>query len=244
MSSVDEVCCTGETSPHTRGKRFLKIFISKPFRNIPAYAGKAVSFYRQVGSYQKHPRIRGESVDLPFERVDDSETSPHTRGKRACGYSTRCSDGNIPAYAGKAVVILKLQRTCKKHPRIRGESRDSLRAGADAEETSPHTRGKLRPPVEPLRRSRNIPAYAGKASLRPARRQRSTKHPRIRGESLLLRRWRTVSTETSPHTRGKQRHAPCGCHEERNIPAYAGKAGTRASSPRRSQKHPRIRGES
>ena len=183
VASVTLVGKCVETSPHTRGKLASMATSLDVLRNIPAYAGKAVSFYRQVGSYQKHPRIRGESVDLPFERVDDSETSPHTRGKRACGYSTRCSDGNIPAYAGKAVVILKLQRTCKKHPRIRGESPGRARNESTIWETSPHTRGKQVKPTLTRPHARNIPAYAGKAEIASAQERMQKKHPRIRGES-------------------------------------------------------------
>ena len=126
VASVTLVGKCVETSPHTRGKLASMATSLDVLRNIPAYAGKAVSFYRQVGSYQKHPRIRGESVDLPFERVDDSETSPHTRGKRSYPLCRKVLSGNIPAYAGKANGRRGLRFASGKHPRIRGESHNIL----------------------------------------------------------------------------------------------------------------------
>ena len=50
--------------------------------------------------------------------------------------------------------------------------------------------------------------------------------------------------ETSPHTRGKQAVATQALTNNRNIPAYAGKAAYIPSAGDSLGKHPRIRGES
>ena len=48
-------------------------------------------------------------------------------------------------------------------------------------------------------------------------------HPRIRGENPPLGPYPAPITGTSPHTRGKQLLPYIREHEDRNIPAYAGK---------------------
>ena len=122
VSSVDEVCCTGETSPHTRGKPRTCIGVSPETGNIPAYAGKAPEIMEGALIFRKHPRIRGESPLTPVILYLFTETSPHTRGKRNHRVPKGPPQRNIPAYAGKAYQTRQWQKGSEKHPRIRGES--------------------------------------------------------------------------------------------------------------------------
>ena len=92
-------------------------------------------------------------------------------------------------------------------------------------------------------RGRNIPAYAGKTSVRVAGARRIEKHPRIRGENRHRKMSLKLSKETSPHTRGKPDVSKLDWDEFRNIPAYAGKTAERNIQRATSKKHPRIRGE-
>ena len=93
-------------------------------------------------------------------------------------------------------------------------------------------------------KTRNIPAYAGKAKPIPRGEDNFRKHPRIRGESALAEFWTNEHQETSPHTRGKPLAELLKKYVTRNIPAYAGKASKRDERRAHMRKHPRIRGES
>ena len=134
-------------------------------RNIPAYAGRTSAAWRSNNKPQKHPRIRGENSVTRNAHFANVETSPHTRGKPVWFVAVSVMTRNIPAYAGKAACLRWLDRSRWKHPRIRGESQSISRlrlmllgnihayAGKAGffcsplnfcQETSPHTRGKLR----------------------------------------------------------------------------------------------------
>ena len=114
-----------ETSPHTRGKLFFSTLGVDLFRNIPAYAGKANRMWSRQGRFEKHPRIRGESVSQNLLLSTGMETSPHTRGKLIVALLLSVFGRNIPAYAGKASSALCQRFRLKKHPRIRGESSEN-----------------------------------------------------------------------------------------------------------------------
>ena len=132
----------GETSPHTRGKLVTMPHERQQRGNIPAYAGKANLENDGARIFQKHPRIRGESLDVGLTWAAVTETSPHTRGKPSAKNFIPLNPRNIPAYAGKASTILSLASLRRKHPRIRGESSTEASVAVIDCETSPHTRGK------------------------------------------------------------------------------------------------------
>ena len=131
------------------------------------------------------------------------ETSPHTRGKPVAFTNLQSGARNIPAYAGKADLASTTHRAAQKHPRIRGESYRTSSKRPQRSETSPHTRGKRCATCRSFSRTRNIPAYAGKACPGVTPKKSAKKHPRIRGESSGNRRALDRCSETSPHTRGK-----------------------------------------
>ena len=109
--------------------------------------------------------------------------------------------------------------------------------------TSPRTRGKQKSHDIRAVQERNIPAHAGKTRPGHARHHKSTEHPRARGEN---RQWVTLPNSkrgTSPRTRGKLALAERLLSRNRNIPAHAGKTGTRGSRGHRKREHPRARGE-
>ena len=68
-------------------------------------------------------------------------------------------------------------------------------------------------------------------------------HPRIRGEHMPLTRVRTMSSGSSPHTRGALPQDVPHFGQERIIPAYAGSTRDRGFSLGCDGDHPRIRGE-
>ena len=90
---------------------------------------------------------------------------------------------------------------------------------------------------------RNIPAHAGKTSLRGNGPARGQEHPRARGENVQ-KNWGQVGTEgTSPRTRGKSLMPAPPQPQHRNIPAYAGKIPPQREHQPPVWEHPRARGE-
>ena len=90
-----------ETSPHTRGERFIKATPRVSHRNIPAYAGRTLAWFLRNVAYGKHPRIRGENFKHRRVLTMIQETSPHTRGEHSAGSASTSPLRNIPAYAGR-----------------------------------------------------------------------------------------------------------------------------------------------
>ena len=113
----------------------------------------------------------------------------------------------------------------------------------NSERSSPHTRGAPAALLDPARRRRIIPAYAGSTRGTILRLGADRDHPRIRGEHISALISRLDRLGSSPHTRGA-RLATAGAAGGRGIiPAYAGSTPPRASRTSGTKDHPRIRGE-
>ena len=111
------------------------------------------------------------------------------------------------------------------------------------QETPPRARGKPISASHLLPRHRNTPAGAGKTSSEPARRDRSRKHPRGRGENFHVNFMIVPFLETPPRARGKLFSAAERGDVEGNTPAGAGKTLDHFSVGENCKKHPRGRGE-
>ena len=157
-----------------------------------------------------------ETPPLTRERLDPVDAHPLRRR-------------NTPAYAGKTESPRRLELAPGKHPRLRGEDPPQLFPEPPDQETPPLTRG--RPARQSLRDggSGNTPAYAGKTPASaegcklfrgvtkvgntPAYAGKTSqlckscacwrKHPRLRGEDLILTEERVKPAETPPLTRGR-----------------------------------------
>ena len=194
-------------------------------RLIPAHAGKTRGCCRVASAHAAHPRSRGENVgdppanpglpgSSPLTRGKPSATalpspgvgsSPLTRGKRLAARSGHDPRGLIPAHAGKTSSSQAGGPRYRAHPRSRGENATPAKDSVFLNGSSPLTRGKRRVhrQAAPLRRL--IPAHAGKTSRGPSKVRASTAHPRSRGENYTLMSRVSVSTGSSPLTRGKPR---------------------------------------
>ena len=90
---------------------------------------------------------------------------------------------------------------------------------------------------------RIIPAYAGKteviAEIRPA----IADHPCLRGENVARSSPEAAARGSSLLTRGKCGFAVKVANEDRIIPAYAGKTGSKGNSTIPLEDHPCLRGE-
>ena len=96
---------TPGTSPRTRGKRQTVRFVVGLLRNIPAHAGKTFAYDQKGVAETEHPRARGENYCLNHHHPSLSGTSPRTRGKRV-EYERRLINlRNIPAHAGKTIIL-------------------------------------------------------------------------------------------------------------------------------------------
>ena len=171
--------------------------------NTPAYAGKTRGKAVSRPSRWKHPRLRGE--DQVFRSLSDflKETPPLTRGRRAVAAIRMVADRNTPAYAGKTEGPTTECLGAGKHPRLRGEDRESTAA---------------RPSL-----SGNTPAYAGKTSVADGMPDVVGKHPRLRGEDQDGAYRPGYKSETPPLTRGRLWPASAPIADDGNTPAYAGK---------------------
>ena len=157
-----------------------------------------------------------------LSRPCKSGTSPRMRGKLITIIVVVVIPGNIPAYAGKTIVLRLGRRPAPEHPRVCGENDEAFKlANADGG-TSPRMRGKLRQYFLRHRGLRNIPAYAGKTGQLGGMAGANLEHPRVCGENRQAR--------ARPDT------------PRRNIPAYAGKTKVQdAEAKLQSGTSPRMR---
>ena len=163
-NSADFGGCRGRsgTSPRMRGKPGHHRSLGPPPRNIPAYAGKtcAAAIFRH--SSAEHPRVCGENASQPGNFDSMAGTSPRMRGKPACTQLPTSCTRNIPAYAGKTILLSSRNKTLPEHPRVCGENLWNIYYGPTKFGTSPRMRGKRVYTLSVRYADRNIPAYAGK----------------------------------------------------------------------------------
>ena len=91
----------GGTSPRMRGKPNHVSASGVGYRNIPAYAGKTLSWSHSTLSSEEHPRVCGENLVERLAQALGGGTSPRMRGKPLFPWLPIPSVRNIPAYAGK-----------------------------------------------------------------------------------------------------------------------------------------------
>ena len=170
---------------------------------IPAHAGKTRRTRRQPRTLKAHPRSRGENVGDNWSHMTCGGSSPLTRGKPARFFAFHAPYGLIPAHAGKTPASGERPRSCRAHPRSRGENSCSRRKRRPRAGSSPLTRGKHDPRVRRETEQGLIPAHAGKTDATD--------------------KFKNTLSGSSPLTRGK-----LTCPDEQLIklgliPAHAGK---------------------
>ena len=232
-----------ETPPLTRGRHSLLTRIGGAPRNTPAYAGKTHSFSFVSLIFEKHPRLRGEDMPLRFEVDPSPETPPLTRGRPASVRFLPAIKETPPLTRGRRQRKRNGKRRGRKHPRLRGEDFCPSRGQSWLKETPPLTRGRHGQILSHGLDTRNTPAYAGKTHRCTPCSGPTWKHPRLRGEDLLLSERVKGRGETPPLTRGRRWCRITVRRFLRNTPAYAGKTLSIFSLISFLQKHPRLRGE-
>ena len=129
------------------------------------------------------------------------------------------------------------------HPRIRGEDLSRFSISLKLTGSPPHTRGRSRNQRVNRGSKGFTPAYAGKIVHARASVSAFGVHPRIRGEDQRHFEARQYAGGSPPHTRGRWLKKLNIVQLLGFTPAYAGKITSCDRSSRRTQVHPRIRGE-
>ena len=182
---------------------------------------------RQTGGlgFREHPRVCGENKTCLDFGGFSVGTSPRMRENQGGLDAGTPEFRNIPAYAGKTIMLGRIPCSTSEHPCVCGENFRPVEGEKSAKGTSPRMRGKRRVlHLNPPNR-RNIPAYAGKPAAPPPSAAHDSEHPRVCGENRRHYACRPSSGGTSPRMRGKHQGDEEGGKNFRNIPAYAGKTG-------------------
>ena len=94
--------------------------------NIPAYAGKTQRVSSGFSFLSEHPRVCGENPETGVISWMRIGTSPRMRGKRFQKNCTKFYLGNIPAYAGKTLLLRAMGLFSGEHPRVCGENHQAI----------------------------------------------------------------------------------------------------------------------
>ena len=251
------------SSPLTRGKHPGTRLSWAALWLIPAHAGKTREMRTPASASWAHPRSRGENSKLQAALNEGRGSSPLTRGKHLVHAKHLPAGGLIPAHAGKTPHLPHPARRRGAHPRSRGEntgvSSASVAVGAHprsrgentyqpigvkpSEGSSPLTRGKLGGLGGLCVRPGLIPAHAGKTRPSTMPRARSGAHPRSRGENRCGQPPVSLSSGSSPLTRGKRSGSADHSKYAGLIPAHAGKTAPSMGAAQLCRAHPRSRGE-
>ena len=149
---------------------------------IPAYAGNTRWCWSWCRTCRDHPRLRGEHRSAIACDNSGLGSSPLTRGTQCQHPAVSPSPGIIPAYAGNTRFCRCPRRSCRDHPRLRGEHYGDVMKDMVYQGSSPLTRGTLAEGMEITIESGIIPAYAGNTHCRHKAWHRQRDHPRLRGE--------------------------------------------------------------
>ena len=155
-------------------------------RLIPAWAGKTSGCPSTRSEYRAHPRVGGENLEDNWGVLEADGSSPRGRGKLAREAATSTSTRLIPAWAGKTISCSFSFAFASAHPRVGGENLVTTGSYDGNLGSSPRGRGKPAAVMRRTRRTRLIPAWAGKTCGGVPRSHTCGAHPRVGGENLLM----------------------------------------------------------
>ena len=226
-----------------RGSHDVEIISWKPYRSIPAWAGKPSPSASSVGPSKVHPRVGGEACASNGRTTATCGPSPRGRGSLSGGLYQAPSFGSIPAWAGKPSLGAEDLPCRTVHPRVGGEALSRERKINRMKGPSPRGRGSPLGSVMQLIDGGSIPAWAGKPGQVLAPAPLSGVHPRVGGEAPASARSCGSSAGPSPRGRGSRWQTRRPGASTRSIPAWAGKPGGGGASGRQPRVHPRVGGE-
>ena len=231
------------SSPRARGAQETTFTNAAAEGIIPACAGSTQEPGGHGAPAGDHPRVRGEHLERDLEREKARGSSPRARGAPFRSGNCVISAGIIPACAGSTTCRTCSSRTCRDHPRVRGEHRTGLSAQSVEGGSSPRARGAHGRRRSPRFHPGIIPACAGSTGPRSPSPPRMRDHPRVRGEHR--RNWssRPRLEGSSPRARGAPTSGRNGFVDWGIIPACAGSTEMRGEFFPTYRDHPRVRGE-
>jgi len=229
--------------PPTRGTYRRQNYRSFLIGITPAYAGNISTLTGNKTGFWDHPRLRGEHSAPPSAGFLKLGSPPPTRGTFFAD-KLRTVVGRItPAYAGNISRRLRLGRSIRDHPRLRGEHlADKIFAVGD-QGSPPPTRGTSSLLSMGVILSGITPAYAGNIVRGHEGISNREDHPRLRGEHRSSGPASTSRAGSPPPTRGT---LSCLCEQGFGsgiTPAYAGNIVNPFKYTSSPQDHPRLRGE-
>ena len=194
-------------------------------------------------SHKVHPRSRGE-----YPAEEDPErfwqgSPPLTRGILPGRRQIQSGLRFTPAHAGNTWKVGRWNKPGLVHPRSRGEYLPLIRWRAREIGSPPLTRGIHFSGSPGSKRHRFTPAHAGNTHVNAEEAGSLEVHPRSRGEYLLTLHQTDPEPGSSPLTRGIRGPKPENVEKARFIPAHAGNTTGSSNGTRRTQVHPRSRGE-
>ena len=131
----------------------------------PAYAGKRYIFKGLLCGFKDHPRLCGEKCAEPSIVVTIQGSPPPMRGKVVRAIPDILRKRITPAYAGKSVALVTLDRVFGDHPRLCGEKATPDRTMKLVQGSPPPMRGKGHTCHICDTSKRITPAYAGKSKV-------------------------------------------------------------------------------
>ena len=152
------------SSPLTRGELACDTQGVDVVGLIPTHAGKTLQSVGGFYSWAAHPCSRGENHWQEWALAQIPGPSPLTRGKRLRTRSRGRAGRLIPAHAGKTIAHLSSGPCARAHPHSCGENVKTVLTMFQTVGSSPLMRGKRQRWFPCRRRSRLIPAHAGKTS--------------------------------------------------------------------------------
>ena len=146
-----------------RGKVLLNCPLDSFSRITPAYAGKSWQGSGTGETFEDHPCICGEKIDIINITVNIIGSPLHMRGKVGNNSTHLFSVRITPAYAGKSKSGVVKTLCTEDHPCICGEKFAELYQRTEKSGSPLHMRGKVHNGLSALQNHRITPAYAGKS---------------------------------------------------------------------------------
>ena len=169
--------------------------------------------------------------------------SPRWRGDRMTGVPEATRHGTIPALAGRPSIRPRASARRWDHPRAGGETHKPAPGSDPRQGPSPRWRGDRRVICSIWRRSRTIPALAGRPEPCPYRTSAASDHPRAGGETFFAGSRDHRRRGPSPRWRGDLPRAASARCRRRTIPALAGRPRASPGPRGATADHPRAGGE-
>ena len=204
MPGTQESATLEGSSPLTRGKLFPAIASRAEDGLIPTHAGKTGGSITLSNSTRAHPHSRGENHGVQSRIVNQTGSSPLTRGKPYKTAYTPKALRLIPTHAGKTCAPSPASGLTAAHPHSRGENSWLPSLTRTTLGSSPLTRGKPRRGVARHQPDGLIPTHAGKTVSALDTHRQAEAHPHSRGENTRKRQYLACCQGSSPLTRGKR----------------------------------------